>query len=115
MDIKIKHFSYKSPTAMARRVFSDGLRTDNIYLLSSEETQNQPIVEIDTTAPVGPATGKSVWTVQINPHPWSQIIAEYIWEHLDDDEVTENSLEPYGVDCCMVGWFCEIKVQTYIT
>ena len=110
MDIKVKHFSYKTPNAMARRVFSDGLRTDNIYLLSSEQSQSEPIVEIDTSAPVGPATGKSVWTVQIN-HPWSQIIAEYVWEHLDDDEVTENTNEPYEIDCCKVGWFCEIKVQ----
>lgn len=112
MEIKIKNFSYKTPNAMTRRVFSDGLRTDNIYLLSSEEDENEPIVEIDTTAPIGPATGKSVWTVQVNPHPWSQDIAEYIWEHLDDDEVTEVSNEPYDIDCCKVGWFCEIKVQT---
>ena len=111
MDIKVKHFSYKTPNAMARRVFSVGLRTDNIYLLSSEQSQCEPIVEIDTSAPVGPATGKSVWTVQINPHPWSQIIAEYVWEHLDDDEVTENTNEPYEIDCCKVGWFCGIKVQ----
>jgi hypothetical protein len=54
-----------------------------------------------------------VWTVQINPHPWAQDIAEYIWEHLDDEEVTENSFEPYEIDCSKVGWFCEIKVQTY--
>lgn len=113
MDIRVKHFSYKTPGAMARRVFSDGLRTDNIYLLSSEENPKDPVVDIDTTAPVGPATGKSVWTVQINPHPWAQDIAEYIWEHLDDEEVTENSFEPYEIDCSKVGWFCEIMVQTY--
>ena len=110
MDIKVKNFSYRSPLAAARRVFSEGLRTGNIYFLSSEENPNDPIVEIDTTAPVGPATGKSIWTVQINPHPWSQTIAEYIWEHLDDDEVTEETIEPYGIACCISGWFCGIKV-----
>jgi len=110
MDIRDKHFSYKSPSALARRVFSVGLRTDMVYLLSDDESPRTPIVEIDTTAPVGPATGKSVWVIQVNPHPWSQEIAEYIWEHLDDDEVTEETLEPYGIDCCKVGWFCGMKV-----
>jgi hypothetical protein len=111
MDIKVKNFSYKSPSAIARRVFSEGLRTDNIYLLSSEESPDDPIVEIDTTAIVGPATGRSIWVIQVNPHPWSQIIAEYIWEHLDDDEVTEETFEPYEIDCSKNGWFCGIKVQ----
>ena len=111
MDIKVKNFSYKSPLAASRRVFSEGLRTDNIYLLSSEENPDDPIIEIDTTAPVGPATGKSIWIIQINPHPWSQTIAEYIWEHLDDDEVTEETIEPYRLDCCTNGWFCGIKVH----
>ena len=110
MDISVKNFSYKSPSAAARRVFSEGLRTDSIYLLSSEESPNDPVIEIDTTAPVGPATGKSVWTIQINPHAWSQIVAEYIWEHLDDEEVTDETIEPYEVDCCKVGWFCGMKV-----
>lgn len=100
-----------SPAVLARRVTEGGLSTDTVYEFVHADDPHTVIAELDTTAPIGPVSGKAVWVFDVNPHPWAQSVAEAVWESLDWSEVPDDAEEPYDRDCVEKGWSCRILVR----
>jgi hypothetical protein len=102
---------YKSPAALARAVINGtGFKTDGYYNLTTPTDEDDVVAVLTTTAPVGPVSGKSVWRLDIQPHPWGQEVAEMVWDGLEWEEVTEDSNEP-GPNTNKTGWTCGINVE----
>jgi hypothetical protein len=105
-----KRKSYKTPRSLANAVVVwSKFRTDSYYFLTTPIDEDDVVVVLDTTAPLGPVSGNAIWRVEIQPHSWGQEVAELIWEALDWDEVTEDSHEP-GSDVVAAGWSCRMIV-----
>jgi len=100
-----------SPRVLARRVTEGGLSTDTVYEFVSADDPHTVIAELDTTAPVGPVSGKATWVFDVHPHPWAQDVAEGVWESLDWSEVPDDAEEPYERNCVETGWSCRIFVR----
>ena len=102
---------YKSPSALARAVINGtGFKTEGYYNLTTTSDEDDVVAVLNTSAPVGPASGKSVWRLDIQHHPWGQEVAEMVWDGLESEEVTEDSIEP-GTNIIKTGWTCGIKVE----
>ena len=84
-------------------------QTDRYYDFVCND--DEVLVDLDTTAHVGPVSGKSNWLIRVHPHPRAQEIAEAIWDELDWSEVTKGAIDPTGQDCTLVGWYCVWRVN----
>lgn len=110
-DIYETRKQYKSAAALARAVINaTGFKTDGYYNLTTPTDEDDVVAVLTTTAPVGPATGKSVWRLDIQLHPWGQEVAEMVWDGLEWEEVTDDSIEP-GPNINKTGWTCGINVK----
>jgi hypothetical protein len=111
MRYKEQRRSFKTARALARAVVSGrSFVTDTYYFLTTSDDEDDLVAVLDTTAPVGPASGTSIWVLEVQPHSWAAEVADYIWSHLDWDEVTEDSDEPsdrVGLEI----WRCRIRVE----
>ena len=102
---------YKSPGALARAVINrTSFKTDGYYNLTTTSDDDDVVAVLTTTAPVGPVSGKSIWRLDVQSHPWSQEVAELVWDGLEWEEVTDDSDEP-GPNTRNTGWTCGIKVE----
>ena len=102
---------YKSPSALARAVINrTSFKTDGYYNLTTTSDEDDVVAVLTTTAPVGPVSGKSIWRLDVQSHPWSQDVAQKVWDGLEWEEVTDDSNEP-GPNTCKTGWTCGIKVE----
>lgn len=103
--------SYKTARRLATAVVNGSqMKTNGYYYFFADGLSDDPVVIVDTTAPVGPATGSSIWLVEVFPHPWASEVAEMIWEGLDWDEVTEDSQPPNSTTRSN-GWICKMRVE----
>ena len=101
--------SYTSPLRLARAAITGAfLRGGCYYELTDPD--GDTVVDIDTTREHGFTNKWTIWVYRVHPHPWAQDAAESMWELLDDDEVTDQTHEPYGIDACSSGWWCEVRV-----
>ena len=95
------------------KLLYSSLQTDRYYDFVCDDDSESILVDLDTTAPVGPVSGKSNWVIRVNPHPRAQEIADAIWEELDWSEVPDDAIDPREQDCTKVGWDCIwiVKIQ----
>ena len=55
-------------------------------------------------------SGKSIWRLTLQPHPWSQEVADLVWEGLETYEVTEETEAPTR-RIAKTGWECGLVVE----
>jgi hypothetical protein len=102
---------FESPEKLADAVvFGKFIRSDGVYHFATKDDESDVVVILDTTGSVGPVSGRATWIAEVQPHPWGQVVAETIWESLDDNEVEIGSPEPYDVDVGAKGWTCFMRV-----
>jgi hypothetical protein len=105
--------TYRSANAMAQAIISGrGFTTQDsrTYNLCTSAGEDDYVGWLDTTAPVGPLSGKSIWRLTLQPHPWSQEVAELVWEGLESYEVTEETEAPTR-RIAKTGWECGLVVE----
>lgn len=101
---------YATPKGLARAAITGSfLRGGCYYELTDGD--GAVVVDIDTTREHGFTNKWTIWVYRVHPHPWGQQVAEEMWEMLGDDDVTEQSVEPYGLDVDRSGWWCEVRVE----
>ena len=101
-----KIFNICDTNKIVNKLLYSSLQTDRYYDFVCKDNGETILVELDTTAPVGPVSGKSNWVIRVHPHPRAQEIASAIWEELDWSEVPEDVIDPTKQDCTLVGWYC---------
>lgn len=86
-----------------------GMKSEQYYELYARDYVGEPVAVVSTAGVIGPATGKSVWRIQIRPHPWAQEIADVIWENKWEEPTNET--QPPGKTVCKTGWTCGLNVK----
>ena len=101
-----KIFKICATKKIVDKLLYGSLQTDRYYDFVCKDEDETVLVDLDTTAPVGPVSGKSNWVIRVHPHPRAQEIAEAIWDELELSEVPEDAIDPADQDCTKVGWYC---------
>jgi hypothetical protein len=112
-DYSYKKSLHSRPASIINKVFSS-LYSNTIYSLYSKDDPEECILEISTIGSFGPVSGRAIWSVQVNPHQWAQVIAEGIWDYTDDQptlEIIRQSQDPSFIDCRKVGWSCRFPAD----
>jgi hypothetical protein len=91
---------------LVNRLLYSPFQTDRYYDFVCKEDPETVLVDLDTTSPVGPVSGRSNWVIRVHPHPRAQEIADAIWNELDWSEVLDDATDPAEQDCTKVGWYC---------
>ena len=105
-----KRKKFRSPKLLAQ-AFVDGIGmvTDNYYELYALNYDDEPVAVVDTTGSVGPVSGRTIWRIDVRPHPWAQEVSDWIWENLWE-EPTEDTRPP-DQNVSQTGWSCGVHVQ----
>jgi hypothetical protein len=101
-----KIISISNPSKIIDKLIYGFLQTDRYYDFVFKDQPETVVLDLDTTAPVGPVSGKSNWVIRVHPHLCAQEIAEAIWEELEWSEIPEDTVDPTKQDCNRVGWYC---------
>jgi hypothetical protein len=78
------------------------------YELYAKNFDGEPFAVLKSSNSTGPESYGTEWRLELRPHPWSQEIADHIWD-VGSQQLTLDTVEPTQ-NVCATGWNCGMRI-----